>query len=61
MNTKQLEKSKYPSLDEWKLADPLAYKIAVRRKYLPKICTTFGWELPIEKPLTPTKDGKKWL
>jgi hypothetical protein len=51
---KQVKKSKYSSLDEWKLADPLAYKIAVN--LIPEICKTFGWESPFENTLTSIKE-----
>ncbi len=53
---KQVEKSKYSSVDEWKLADPLAYKIASKRNFLLDICKAFGWKLPFENTLKSIKE-----
>jgi hypothetical protein len=46
-----MKTSIYKSVEEWRRADPKAYKTAIRLNYLEEICTTFGWDLPKKSKL----------
>jgi hypothetical protein len=35
------------SLEEWKLIDPVGYRLAQQRKIVEIVCTREGWELPV--------------
>ena len=45
-----MKKPLYNSLEEWRKAEPVAYKSAFYKGKLEEICEKFGWENKINKP-----------